>query len=94
MEKVDAGKSTPKELVRLRQEGMSDKEVARMVGLPVQTTSEYYSRYKKEGEAFFKVKPAGRPKSTGKRLSDQEEASIVTMLVTTNPGQLQFSFAL
>ena len=53
MEKVDAGKSTPKELVRLRQEGMSDKEVARMVGLPVQTTSEYYSRCKKEGEAFF-----------------------------------------
>ncbi|WP_456382349.1 IS630 family transposase [Hydrogenimonas sp.] len=81
-------------VVRMRKRGVSNKEVAELVGLPPQTTSEYYSRYRREGEAFFRVKPAGKPKKSGQKLSDEEQAKIVRLLVDKNPRQLQFRFAL
>lgn len=101
MEKIDARKLTPRELsekrkiiVKLRKKGVSNKEVADIVGMSPQTTSEHYARYKREGDAVFKVKSAGRPKKVGKRLSDAQEQQIIKMLIDKNPQQLQFKFAL
>lgn len=101
MERIDARKLTREELVRLRRlvvrmrkRGVPNKEVAELVGLPPQTTSEYYSRYRREGEAFFRVRQAGKPKKSGQKLSDEEQAKIVRLLVDKNPRQLQFRFAL
>jgi transposase len=101
MERIDARKLSPKELVRLRKmvvhlrkKKIPNKEVAELTGLPSQTTSEYYSRYKKEGDAFFVVKEAGRPKKSGQRLSDEEQRNIIRLLIDKNPQQLQFKFAL
>jgi transposase len=78
----------------MRKRGVPNKEVAELVGLPPQTTSEYYSRYRREGEAFFRVRQAGKPKKSGQKLSDEEQAKIVRLLVDKNPRQLQFRFAL
>jgi transposase len=101
MEKIDARKLSPRELsekrriaIRLRERGMSNREVSGIAGISEQTISTYYSRYKTEGESVFKVKSAGRPKKAGKRLSDGQEERIVKMPVTGNPSQLQFRFAL
>jgi transposase len=101
MEKIDARALTPRELsekrkiaIKLREKGVPNKEVAEIVGISAQTISTYFSRYKKEGDAIFKVKNAGRPKKVGKRLGDEQEAHIVRMLIDTNPSQLQFKFAL
>ena len=81
-------------VVRLRERGMSNEEVAEIVGLAKQTTSQYYSRWKKEGDAFFKVKSAGRPKGRRTKLSEEEQVHIVGMLIEKDPRQLQFPFAL
>ena len=63
MEKIDARKLTPREItekrkivVKLREKGMSNNEVAQIVGISPQTTSLYYSNYKKYGKDSFKVK--------------------------------------
>ncbi len=101
MEKIDARKLSPRELeekrkivVKLRQKGMTNIEVAEIVGMSKQTTSSYYARYKREKEKLFKVKNAGRPKKSGKILSDEEEQKIIRLLIDKNPKQLKFKFAL
>ncbi len=101
MEKIDARKLSPRELmekrkivIKLREKGISNKEVAQIVGISPQTTSGYYSRYKKEGKASLKVKQAGRPKKVGKKLTDEQEQQIICLLIDKNPQQLQFKFAL
>jgi transposase len=101
MEKIDARKLTPRELsekrkiaIKLREKGVPNKEVAQIVGISAQTISTYYTRYKKEGKKIFKVKSAGRPKNTGKILSDEQERKIIRKLIDTTPQQLKFKFAL
>ncbi|WP_198304780.1 hypothetical protein [Arcobacter vandammei] len=101
MEKIDARKLTPRELsekrkiaMRLRERGISSKEVAEIVGMSAQTISTYYTQYKKDGAKIFKVKNVGRPKNVGKTLSDEEEVKIIRMLIDTTPQQLKFKFAL
>ena len=101
MEKIDARTLTPGELsqlrrlvVKLRKKGIENREVAKLTGLTPQTTSWYYTQYKKTGESFFKVKSAGRPKRSGKRLTDEQEQKIIRLLIDKNPKQLQFKFAL
>jgi len=101
MEKIDARKLTPRELsekrkiaIKLRERGVPNKEVAQIVGISAQTISTYYTRYKKEGKKIFKVKSAGRPKNTGKILSDEQERKIIRKLIDTTPQQLKFKFAL
>ena len=101
MEKIDARKLSPRELsekrkiaIKLREKGVPNKEVAEIVGISAQTISTYYTQYKNSGANVFKVKSAGRPKKSGKRLSDEQEAKIIRMLIDTNPQQLQFKFAL
>lgn len=101
MEKIDGRKLTPRELsdrrklvVKLREKGHSNKEVAELVGLPPQTTSSYYARYKREGKKSFQVKSAGCPKGTNKKLTPEEESRIIRLLIDTTPQQLKFKFAL
>ena len=90
MEKIDARKLTPRELsekrkiaMKLREKGISNKEVAEIVGISAQTISTYYTQYKKDGAKMFKVKNAGRPKNVGKTLSDEQEAKIIRRLIDT-----------
>jgi len=101
MEKIDARKLTPREIsekrkivVKLREKGISNNEVAQIVGISPQTTSLYYSNYKKYGKASFRVKEAGRPKNTGKKLNETQEQHIIRLLIDKTPKQLQFKFAL
>ena len=101
MEKIDARKLTPRELaekrkivIKLREKGMTNREVAKIVGISEQTTSIYYSRYKKEGNKVFKVKSAGRPKGSNKKLTPQQEKHIIDLLVDKTPKELKFKFAL
>ena len=101
MEKIDARKLSPRELsekrkiaIKLREKGIPNKEGAEIVGISVQTISTYYSAYKKEGKKIFKVKNAGRPKNSGKTLTDEQEKRIIHQLIETTPQQLKFKFAL
>ena len=62
MEKIDARKLTPREItekrkivVKLREKGMSNNEVAQIVGISPQTTSLYYSNYKSMEKIALKL---------------------------------------
>ncbi|MDZ7819173.1 MAG: hypothetical protein U5K55_11470 [Aliarcobacter sp.] len=43
---------------------------------------------------LLKVQKTGRPKKSGKRLSDEQKSKIIRMLIDTAPEQLKFKFAL
>ena len=101
LEKNDARKVDSKTLqylrdraIVLRENGVSNIETAQILGLSKITTSKWYSKYKKDGEKALKVQKTGRPKKSGKRLSDEQETQIIRMLIDTTPEQLKFKFAL
>ena len=78
----------------MRKRGISNLEVAEILGVSRITTSKWYSKYKKDGLKALKVQKVGRPKKSGKRLSDEQEQKIIRMLIDKNPSQLQFNFVL
>ena len=80
--------------IDLRKNGKSNKETAFILGVAPETTSRWYSKYKRDGKKALKVQKTGRPKSVGKTLSDEQERQIIRQLVDTNPQQLKFKFAL
>src|SRR5574344_1918442 len=101
LDKNDARKLDSKTLqylrdraIKLRESGVSNIETASILGLSKITTSRWYSKYKKDGEKALKVQKTGRPKKSGKRLSDEQESRIISMLIDTTPEQLKFKFAL
>jgi transposase len=92
MVRKDARKMSPDEVkalrmkvVQMRRDGLSNKEIARRVGLPPQTTSEYYSRYRKEGDAFFTVRKAGRRRGSGQKLGRDEQKKILRLIMDQSP---------
>ena len=61
MEKIDARKLSPRELsekrriaIKLREKGISNKEVAEIVGISAQTISTYILNIKKMVQIFLK----------------------------------------
>ena len=80
--------------IQLRETGKSNKETALILGVALETTSRWYSKYKKDGQKALKVQKTGRPKKSGKKLSDEQETQIIRMLIDTTPEQLKFKFAL
>ena len=101
LDKNDARKVDSKTLqylrdraIKLRESGVSNIETSSILGLSKITTSRWYSKYKKDGQKALKVQKTGRPKKSGKRLSDEQESRIIRMLIDTTPEQLKFKFAL
>ena len=100
-EKIDGRKLDKKTLqylrnraIKLREEGVSNNDIAKNLGVNKETTSKWYSAYKRDGSKAIKVKKSGRPKNVGKTLSDEQESKIIRLLIDKNPQQLQFKFAL
>jgi len=79
--------------IKLRQKGVSNLEVAKIVGVHHCTVSQWYSKYKKD-KSLLKIQKRGRQKGDGKRLNDEQEQKIIRLLIDKNPRQLQFKFAL
>ena len=80
--------------IKLREDGISNNDTAKVLGVNKETTSKWYSAYKRDGVKAIKVKKTGRPKNVGKKLSDEQEAIIIKKLIDTTPKQLKFKFAL
>lgn len=101
IEKNDARKVDRKTLqylrdraISLRESGISNIETAQILGISKITTSRWYSKYKKDGKKALVVQKTGRPKKSGKILSDEQEAYIIRLLIDKSPEQLKFKFAL
>src|SRR5574344_1281526 len=101
LDKNDARKVDSKTLqylrdraIKLRESGVSNIETASILGLSKITTSRWYSKHKKDGQKALKVQKTGRPKKNGKRLRDEKESTIISMLIDTTPEQLKWKYAI
>ena len=98
--KIDARKLTTQAqqekrniAVKLREKGISNYEVASIVGVHHATVSQWYSKYKKNKKEL-QIKARGRRKGDGKKLSADQENKIIRLLIDQTPEQLKFKFAL
>lgn len=80
--------------IKWREAGKSNEEISELLGVTPQTTSRWWQNYLRDGDATLKTKARGRPKGSNKVFTPQQEQQIIRMLVTQNPKQLQFDFAL
>ena len=58
--------------IKLREAGHSNKEVAAILGTAVETTSRWYSSYKKNGQKAIKVKKVGRLSSAIQKYTNMQ----------------------
>ena len=86
--RTDLRKVSPEELqkikiraMQLRDEGISNKEVAQVLSLDPSVLSRWYSEYVKNYRQPSCVTKKGRKKGTQKKLTDYQESVIIDMLV-------------
>ena len=101
MEKRDARKlntAAQQELrdqaIRLRKSGMSNGEIANIIGVHPTTVSRWWSRYQKDGKKGIEIGQRGRVKGAKRWLDPKQEATIIRRLIDTTPEQLKFKFVL
>lgn len=80
--------------VRLRERGMTLREVAAQCELSVPTVLAAHRAYLSGGWTAVNVKPRGRKPGDGRQLSAAEEATIRRMICDKTPDQLKLGFAL
>ena len=80
--------------MRLRKSGMSNKEVAKIVGVHYVTVSQWWSLFQKEGKKGIEIKKRGRETGSKRWLTPEQERMIIKRLIDTTPEQLKFNFVL
>lgn len=80
--------------VKLRESGMTLREVAAQAELSVPTVMAAHRAYLAGGWAAVKVKPRGRQAGDGRQLSPADEAAIRRLICDRTPDQLKLQFAL
>ena len=83
-----------KQLVRLRKQGMSNAEAAKVVGISASHGSTIWQRYQRGGIKAIKPGTRGRQSGTKRILSPEQEDTLQRLLVDKNPRQLKLPFAL
>jgi transposase len=80
--------------VKLRERGMTLREVAAQVELSVPTVMAAHRAYLAGGWAAVNVKPRGRKRGEGRQLTPEQEAEIRRLICDKTPDQLKMAFAL
>ncbi len=101
METTDARKLKPevqqelrKQAIRLCKKGMTQVQIAEIVGVYPGTVSKWWLAYKKDGIKAIKAKKRGRPIGACRTLSPKQEKDIQKAIVDKDPNQLKLPFAL
>lgn len=101
MEKIDARTLSPeaqheirKQVVRLRKQGLTNKMVARGVGISESHASTIWQSYKREGSKAISLGRRGRRPGEKRHLTREQEAEVKRALIDKTPDQLKFPFAL
>ncbi len=101
MEKIDARTLSPeaqheirKQVVRLRKQGLTNKMVARGVGISESHASTIWQSYKREGSKAISLGQRGRRPGEKRHLTREQEAEVKRALIDMTPDQLKFPFAL
>jgi transposase len=80
--------------VKLRERGMTLREVAAQVELSVPTVMSAHRAYLAGGWSAVNVKPRGRKRGEGRQLTPEQEAEIRRLICDKTPDQLKMGFAL
>jgi len=80
--------------VKLRERGMTLREVAAQVELSVPTVMAAHRAYVAGGWAAVNVKPRGRKQGEGRQLTPEQETEIRRLICDKTPDQLKLGFAL
>ena len=101
MDKIDARKHSPqmqyeirKQVVRLRQQGISNNAVAEGLGISVGRASKIWQSYKKEGIKAIRLGQRGRRAGEQRTLSADQESALRRAMIDKTPDQLKLPFAL
>ena len=80
--------------VKLRERGMTLRDVASEVELSVPTVMSAHRAYREGGWSAVNVKPRGRKQGEGRQLAPEQEAEIRRLICDKTPDQLKLGFAL
>jgi transposase len=101
MEKTDARKHSPetqyeirKQVIRLREKGISNRDVAQGVGISESRASTLWQRYQEEGSQAIRMGRRGRRQGEKRTLTPAQETEIQGLLIDKTPEQLKLAFAL
>jgi len=101
MEKKDARKHSPKtqyeirkQVIRLRKQSISNKQVAEGLGITERTASGIWQKFLKEGESAIKLGRRGRRKGAQRKLTAEQEFEIKKAIIDKTPDQLKLPYAL
>jgi transposase len=101
MENIDARTHSPetqhqirKQIIRLREQGFSNRAVAEGVGVSESHASTVWQRYLKEGSKAIKLGKRGRRAGEQRTLSSKQEREIQKAMIDKTPDQLKLAFAL
>jgi transposase len=101
MENIDARTHSPetqhqirKQIIRLREQGISNRVVAEGVGISESHASTVWQRYLKEGSKAIKLGKRGRRAGEQRTLSSKQEREIQKAMIDKTPDQLKLAFAL
>lgn len=83
-----------KQVVRLKQQGYSGKEIETITLVQTGQISKIWRNFCKEGAKGLKPKARGRKKGEEKLLSLEQEHAIRKLIIDKTPDQLKFNFAL
>lgn len=96
MEKIDLRKLNNKELffvrkqvVRLKEKGITGQEILELTGVTPNRASEIWSKYRKEGVAGLKPKTSGVKRGEGTLLTPQQESQIRRAIIDKTPDQMK-----
>jgi transposase len=101
MEKIDARKLSTDaqqelryQVIRLRKQGRSHREISTITGVFRSTCSTWWNVYKKQGKKALKIQKRGRPTGSCRNLLPEQEKEIQKAIRDKCPDQLKLPFAL
>ena len=92
--KTEAQQELRNQAIRMRKSGMSNQEVAKIIGVHHTTVSTWYSRYQENGKKALEIGKRGREKGAKRWLNSKQEQQLIKRLIDTTPKQLKFKFVL
>jgi transposase len=101
MEKIDARKLSTDaqqelryQVIRLRKQGRTHKEISAITGICRSTCSTWWNLYKNKGKKALKIQKRGRPSGSCRKLVREQEKEIQKAICDKCPDQLKLPFAL
>jgi transposase len=83
-----------RQVVRLKEAGRRNLEIAVITGLTRQSIHAIWKRYQSGGLEAIKLKTRGRTLGAQRRLSAEQENELKRLMIDKTPEQLKFKFAL